>query len=65
MTDIGGVIRAIRESQNLSLQKLAELSDSSPSYISQVERGRRTPSKRWLRVVKQALAENYRWKDEA
>lgn len=58
MEDIGHAIRAIREEHGLSLRELARLSDTNPTYLSQVERGLRVPSKRWLRAVTKALGEH-------
>lgn len=58
MGDIGHAIRAIREEHELSLRELARLSGTNPTYLSQVERGLRTPSKRWLRDVTKALGEH-------
>lgn len=48
-------LRAIREEHGLSVRGLARLADVNPTYLSQVERGIRTPSERWLRAVSDAL----------
>jgi len=48
----------MREAQGLSLRGLAELSDTSPSYLSLVERAEREPTARWLRAVEEALAKH-------
>jgi transcriptional regulator with XRE-family HTH domain len=55
----GSAIRAMRKAQRpkLSLQKLAELSGTSIGYLSEVERGKATPTARWLRDVEEALNE--------
>lgn len=54
----GSAIRVMREAVGLSLRQLAASAGTSPSYISQVERGDRQPSLRWLEGVKDALARN-------
>lgn len=58
MTHPGPAIRAMREAQNLRLRELAELSGTSFSYLSLVERGKRQPTDRWLRDVTDALAKH-------
>lgn len=58
MPDLGHAIRAIREEHGLSLRELARLSGTNPTYLSQVERGLRVPTKRWLRSVTKALGEH-------
>jgi len=45
----------MREAQDLSLRELARLAEVEPGYLSQVERGLREPSPRWLQAVKVAL----------
>ena len=45
----------MREAQDLSLRSLARLAEVEPSYLSQVERGLRNPSRRWLSDVTDAL----------
>lgn len=42
--------------QKLTLRELAELSGTSYSYLSLVEREERVPTDRWLREVTDALA---------
>src|SRR5690625_804880 len=42
--DIGGFIRAQRESAQVSLRQLAERAGVSNPYLSQIERGLRKPS---------------------
>jgi transcriptional regulator with XRE-family HTH domain len=54
----GHAIRAMREAQDLSLRHLARLADVEPGYLSQVERGLKNPSKRWLDSVTEALGRN-------
>lgn len=56
MTHPGPAIRAMREAQDLSLRELADLSDTSFSYLSLVEREKRKPTDGWLRNVTDALA---------
>lgn len=48
----------MREAQGLTLRQLAAKSGTNPAYISQVERGKREPSQRWLHAVTTALADN-------
>jgi transcriptional regulator with XRE-family HTH domain len=50
----------MREAQGLTLRTLAELAGTSHAYLSQVERGDRTPTSRWMRTVLDALADNLR-----
>lgn len=48
----------MREAQDLTLRDLADLSGTSFAYLSLVERGKRTPTDRWLRAVTDALAKH-------
>lgn len=48
----------MREAQSLSLRKLAEMSGTSFSYLSRVERGLEEPTERWLRAVTEALGKH-------
>jgi DNA-binding transcriptional regulator YiaG len=57
-TGIG--IKILRTGQGLSLRQLAELANTSATYISQVERGVRIPTTKWKRSVIEALADNLR-----
>ena len=41
---VGGRIRACRLETGMSQERLAELSDLSPPYVSHVERGAKGPS---------------------
>ena len=50
----------MREAQGLTLRQLAEMSGTSHAYLSQVERGDKTASPRWMRAVLGALADNLR-----
>lgn len=56
----GPALRIMREAQNLTLRQLAEKSGTNHAYLSQVERGEKIPSARWLRAVLDALADNLR-----
>jgi XRE family transcriptional regulator, regulator of sulfur utilization len=42
--NLGEVVRRLRESQHMSLRTLADKSEFSPSFISQVENGQASPS---------------------
>lgn len=57
MAHAGNAISTQREALNLSQAELAELAGVNQGYLSQVESGQRTPSPRWERAVKQALAD--------
>lgn len=50
----------MREGAGLSIRGLAEKAGTSAAYLSQVERGDRTPTRRWLAAVVEALARNLR-----
>jgi transcriptional regulator with XRE-family HTH domain len=52
---LGGFIRSQRKLSNLSLRELADLTDVSNAYLSQIERGLHEPSVRVLRSVSRAL----------
>lgn len=56
----GEALRIMRTAQGLTLRQLAELSGTNHAYLSQVERGDKVPSRRWLRSVLDALADNLR-----
>lgn len=63
MTDVvarGRALRVMREAQGLTLRALADLAGTSHAYLSQVERGEREPTNRWMRGVLDALADNLR-----
>ncbi|MBC7300856.1 MAG: helix-turn-helix transcriptional regulator [Nocardia sp.] len=53
--DIGGFIRAQRESAQVSLRQLAALAGVSNPYLSQIERGLRNPSAEVLAQIAKAL----------
>lgn len=53
-------MRVMREAQGLTLRQLAEKAGVNHAYLSQVERGDKTPNPRWLRSVLDALADNLR-----
>jgi transcriptional regulator with XRE-family HTH domain len=52
---VGDFIRVQRQLGHLSLRRLAELSDVSNAYLSQVERGLYTPSAQVLKSIAHAL----------
>lgn len=56
----GSAIRIMREAQGLTLRELAAKSGTNHAYLSQVERGDKTASPRWMRAVLDALADNLR-----
>lgn len=56
MAHAGTAIRSVRQGSGLSIRRLAEMSGTSYAYLSQVERGERTPSERWLRDINETLA---------
>lgn len=58
MGHAGHAIREMRRAQNLSLRELARLADVEPGYLSQVERGLREPTARWLKSVTDALGKH-------
>jgi transcriptional regulator with XRE-family HTH domain len=53
--DIGGYIRAQRENAKVSLRQLARAAGISNPYLSQVERGLRTPSAEILQQIARGL----------
>jgi transcriptional regulator with XRE-family HTH domain len=52
---LGEYIRLQRQMADLSLRRLAELTDVSNAYLSQIERGLHEPSLRVLRAIAEAL----------
>lgn len=48
----------MRKAQQLPLRELARLADVQAGYLSQVERGLRDPSARWLKAVTDALGKH-------
>jgi transcriptional regulator with XRE-family HTH domain len=54
--DVGSFIREQRERSALSIRKLAEMTGVSNPYLSQIERGIRTPSAEILRSIAGALS---------
>jgi transcriptional regulator with XRE-family HTH domain len=54
--DVGMFIREQRERSALSIRKLAEMTGVSNPYLSQIERGIRTPSAEILRSIAGALS---------
>jgi transcriptional regulator with XRE-family HTH domain len=53
--ELGEYIRLQRKMADLSLRRLAELTNVSNAYLSQIERGLHQPSLRVLRSIAQAL----------
>jgi transcriptional regulator with XRE-family HTH domain len=53
--ELGEYIRLQRQMADLSLRRLAELTNVSNAYLSQIERGLHQPSLRVLRSIAQAL----------
>ena len=54
--DVGSFIREQRERSALSIRKLADMTGVSNPYLSQIERGVRTPSAEILRSIGEALS---------
>jgi transcriptional regulator with XRE-family HTH domain len=48
----------MRKAQDLSLRELAALAEVDYSMLSQVERGLKDPSPRWLKAVTDALGKH-------
>lgn len=55
---LGTAIRTMRLAQGLTLHQLAARADINAGYLSQVERGERTPDPRWQAAVTDALADH-------
>jgi transcriptional regulator with XRE-family HTH domain len=55
MEALGAFIRSQRKLANLSLRQLAEMTNVSNPYLSQIERGLHQPSVRVLRLLSDAL----------
>ncbi len=53
--DVGATIRMVRERRKLSISELAGLSGVDPSYIWNIENGKRTPSLKRLLKITEAL----------
>lgn len=58
MGHAGNAIKAMREAQGLGINELAGMAGVNASYLSQVERELKSPSKRWLRSVTDALGKH-------
>jgi transcriptional regulator with XRE-family HTH domain len=56
LVDLGGFIRQQRERSAMSLRKLADVAGISNPYLSQIERGLRTPSAEILKSIARALS---------
>jgi transcriptional regulator with XRE-family HTH domain len=55
VSDIGGYIRSQRENAKVSLRQLARAAGVSNPYLSQIERGLRTPSAEILQQIARGL----------
>jgi transcriptional regulator with XRE-family HTH domain len=55
LRELGEFIRGQRQMADLSLRRLAELTNVSNAYLSQIERGLHQPSIRVLRAIAEAL----------
>jgi len=55
---LGARIREIREKRNLALRELARRAGVSPSYLSEIESGRRSPSETVLEALAGELGVN-------
>jgi len=49
------VLKALRESRNMSQYRLAKLLNTTPSLISRYESGQRTPRRETVRALAEAL----------
>jgi len=58
MEEIGQKIRALRKERGLTIKDLAQAVRCSPSFISQVERGKASPSIATLKQIASALKVN-------
>lgn len=56
--DIGGKIKELREKKGLTMKRLAELVQCTPSLISQLEKGKADPSISTLKKIAEALNAN-------
>ncbi|MBC2888286.1 helix-turn-helix domain-containing protein [Gordonibacter massiliensis (ex Traore et al. 2017)] len=52
---VGGRIRAMREGQDLSQEKLAKMIGMDPTYLSRVEQGKRNPTVKLLAKIAHGL----------
>jgi len=55
LTPLGKNVRAAREKSGLTQEKLAEVSELDPTYISGIERGLRNPGIRNVARIAKAL----------
>lgn len=56
MAGPGQALRAMRTSYRLPLTEVAERAETSVSYLSEVENGKRIPTKAYLARVTEAIA---------
>ncbi len=52
---VGAAIRAARQARRLTIERLAELANVSPSFLGNVERGARIPSLQTMVSLSRAL----------
>jgi len=52
----GEAVRVLRLEAGLTIEQVAQIAGVSPSQISRVETGAKTPSAAWLSVVVEAIA---------
>ncbi|MFN3283945.1 MAG: helix-turn-helix domain-containing protein [Pseudothermotoga sp.] len=57
LDNIGGKIRSLRQSKQMTVRELAKLADVTPGLISQIEHGRVSPSLSTLKRILAALGE--------
>jgi transcriptional regulator with XRE-family HTH domain len=66
--NLGEAVRRLRERQHMSLRALAEKTDFSPSFISQVEHGQASPSissmERIALALGVTLGEFFQWTEK-
>jgi transcriptional regulator with XRE-family HTH domain len=53
--DLGGAIKDFRKKKGLNQKELAELSDITQTYLSQIETNQRDPNLSTLRVISERL----------
>ena len=58
---IGDRLKLLRKTNNLSQQSLAKILSTSSGYISEIERGLKTPGSEFLLTLKRELGVNVDW----
>lgn len=56
----GEAVRVLRQEAGLTIEQVANLAGVSPSQISRVETGVKSPSAAWLGAVVEAIAQHLR-----